>query len=51
VHGAVVLAEDVDAVVIDPSFGGKALLAAAVAGEHDPQQLKYLWRMTVAYGA
>ena len=23
---------------------------AAVAGEHDPQQLKYLWRMTVAYG-
>jgi hypothetical protein len=113
VHGVVVLAEDVDAVVIDPSFGGEALVAAAerygfaaewqpaialpleripveapegaeweweqfcargraralaervtggapldaanigraaVAGEHDLQQLKYLWRMTVAYG-
>jgi hypothetical protein len=113
VHGVVALAEDVEAVVIDPSFGGEQLIAAAeryglaaewqppielpleripaeapegavwewehfcaggharalaervtggapldaasigraaVAGEHDPQQLKYLWRMTVAYG-
>jgi Protein of unknown function (DUF3626) len=103
VHGVVALAEDVEAVVIDPSLGGDALLAAAerygfaverqpaitlaladlpedlpeivggeharrlaeqlgepldaatigraaASGEHDPQQLKYLWRMVVAYG-
>jgi hypothetical protein len=36
VHGVVELGEDVEAVVVDPSFRGTAVA--------------YLWRMTVAFG-
>src|SRR4051812_23976792 len=59
VHGVVSLAEDADALVLDPAFAGTPTAVSAVReprrwSDWAPpaevlQQLKYLWRMVVAH--